>query len=132
MVTEVRSAVIWARAGEELTWGGGAWQNFLGVMEIFCVLIMASAMTADTSTSTQHSLNDCILLCVNYTTVKLLFRNNDKPNYFLSVSNKMKRSHPQKDITGSLEKEYFINNMTLRIQSAGLLITFLPDKGEGD
>lgn len=38
----------------------------------------------------------------------------------------MKRSHPQKDTAGSLEKESFINNMTLASQRAELVITFLP------
>lgn len=38
----------------------------------------------------------------------------------------MKRSHPQKDTAGSLEKESFIDNRTLASQRAEFIVTFLP------
>lgn len=75
-----------------------------------------------TSVRAYHALNGCISLYVDYTTVKLIFRDvNDKLNDFLSTLIKMKRS-PKRRL-GTLEKETFIDKITLRTPRPGLLIT---------
>lgn len=73
----------------------------MGVLCIWAALII----WVHRSVSTYHALNGCILLYVDYTTVKLIFRNvNDKLNDFLSTLIKMKRSHAPKDVLGHLRR----------------------------
>lgn len=75
-----------------------------GPMAVLCVWAVL-IIWVPRSVSTYHALNGCFLLYVDYTTVKLIFRNvNDKLNDFLSTLIKMKRSHAPKDVLGHLRR----------------------------
>lgn len=76
-------------------------EELWGLMEMLYALVMVWVLWAYTPVHTHHTLSGCILLYINYTAVKLIFRNmNDKSNHFLSTLIKTKRSHAPKDILG--------------------------------